>query len=335
MAFQIGTFSFDGAPWLAPLAAVSSAPFRQICLEHGCGQAVTEMVSCESLVRNIEKTAHRMTRASGERVLIVQLFGSNPQTMAKAAQIAVERGGADIVDINMGCPVRKVLGTGSGAALLRDPVLAALIVRSVADAVSPVPVTVKIRAGWDAEVNAVQIANAVVEAGAKCIAVHGRTKEQFHKGSASLDVIAAVKEAVNVPVIGNGGVRSVADARTMLAATNCDAVMIGRGSLGNPWIFSSIAGGIDDMPSLSERFNTIRQHLGLHVQYAGQLVAVREMRKQLGWYLKGLPASAMVREQLQMLHTENDMLDVLAKYEDLLVRGEAKPSVMDFSAGID
>ena len=319
MAFRIGQFFFDGAPWLAPLASVSSAPFRQICLEHGCGQAVTEMVSCEALVRNIEKTARRLDRASGERVLIVQLFGSNPQTMAKAAAIAVEHGKADILDINMGCPVRKIVGTGSGVALMRDPDRAAAIVEHVAQAVHPIPVTVKMRAGWDVDTNTVQIAQRVVGAGAQALAIHGRTREQCHKGKTRWDIIAAVKQAVPVPVIGNGGVRTFADAHAMLAETQCDAIMVGRGSLGNPWVFQNILRERDDIPLITERFRVVRQHLSLQVLHAGEQLGVREMRKQLVWYFKGLPASAMVREQLHALRTEREMRSLLDEYEEVLV----------------
>jgi nifR3 family TIM-barrel protein len=334
MAFRIGPLSFDGAPWLAPLAAVSSAPFRQICLELGCGQAVTEMVSSEALVRDVQKIARRMTRAPGERVLIVQLFGGNPSVMARAAELAVEQVKADVVDINMGCPVRKVLGTGAGVALMRDPEHAAKVVEHVVRAIAPVPVTVKMRAGWDDEVNAVQVAVGVVQAGAQGLAVHGRTREQYHKGETRWDVIASVKQAVQVPVIGNGGVRSASDAKAMVEQTGCDAVMIGRASLGNPWVFRSVVQGRDEVPSVAERFGVIRQHVALQVAYAGEFLGVREMRKQLGWYLRGLPGSAMVRERLQVLRTEADVHEVLDAYEDAIVRGRARPTSGDFGADL-
>lgn len=330
MTFRIGPLTFDGAPWLAPLAAISSAPFRQICLELGCEQAVTEMVSSEALVRDVAKIARRMTRAAGERALVVQLFGGNPTVMARAAKLAVDSVQADVIDINMGCPVRKILGAGAGVALMRDPELAARIVDQVATAVSPVPVTVKMRAGWDGEVNAVQVAKRVVEAGAQGLAVHGRTREQFHKGDTRWDVIAAVKQAVNVPVIGNGGVRSAADAASMIDQTGCDAVMIGRGAMGNPWVFKSVLLGEEYVPGVEERFRIIRMHVELYVQYAGEESAAREVRKHLGWYLRGLPGSAMVRGRLQGMKRANDVIEGIEAYEQALKEGRATASSEDF-----
>lgn len=330
MAFRIGPLNFEGAAWLAPLAAVSSAPFRQICLEHGCEQAVTEMVSSEALVREVRKIARRMTRAQGERALIVQLFGSHPSVMAQAATLAVQTAHADAVDINMGCPVRKVLGTGAGVALMRDPDRAAAIVESVCRAIAPVPVTVKMRAGWDDELNAVQVARSVVQAGAKCITVHGRTREQYHKGETRWDIITAVKQAVAVPVIGNGGVRCASDAQAMLEQTGCDAVMIGRGALGNPWVFRNVARGVDQEPSLEQRFQVIRIHVARQVAYAGEFMGIREMRKHLGWYLRGLKGSAMVREKLHSMKTEQDVLSALSAYQEALTSGRATASQRDF-----
>ena len=334
MTFRIASLDFDGSPWLAPLAAVSSAPFRQICLELGCGQAVTEMVSSEALIRDVQKIARRMQRAQGERVLVVQLFGGNPESMAHAAQVAIERVKADIIDINMGCPVRKILGSGSGVALMRDPKHAAGIVEQVVQTAGSIPVTVKMRAGWNDEVNAVDVAKRVVDAGASALAVHGRTREQYHKGDTRWDVIAQVKHAVGVPVIGNGGVRNAADAAAMTSQTGCDAVMIGRAAMGNPWVFKSVAQGSEYEPGLAERFQVIRKHIDLYAEYAGESAAAREMRKHLGWYLRGLPGSSMVRGKLQSMHTTQDIRDVLGAYEHALTHGRAKPSAEDFTSAV-
>ncbi len=333
MSFRIGVLKFDGGAWLAPLAAVTSAPFRQICLAMGCEQAVTEMVASEALIRDVGKIARRMVRASNERRLMVQLFGGKPESMAQAAETTIERVQPDIIDINMGCPVKKILGVGAGVALMRDPERAAAIVEAVIQAVGPtLPVTVKMRAGWNDEVNAVKFAQCVVQAGAKAVAIHGRTREQYHRGDTRWDIIAEVKKTVGVPVIGNGGVGTAADARAMLDQTGCDAVMIGRGSLGNPWIFRSVVEGVDYVPSLRERFRVVRQHVDLYVQHAGDQATAREMRKHLGWYLRGLVGSAMVRRHLQNMRHAQDVHNVLDAYEDALLNGRARPSKEDFSA---
>lgn len=332
MTFSIGPIPIDGTGVLAPLASVSDAPFRQICLEQGCSLAVTEMVASEALVRNVGKIMDRMDRAAGERVLVVQLFGSDPATMAQAAQLAVDKSGADVIDINMGCPVRKILGVGAGVALMRDPDRAAAIVREVVRACAPrIPVTVKMRAGWDdASVTAVDLARRLEQEGAAAFAVHARTKEQVHSGASRWEVIAAVKSAVQVPVIGNGGIKTAADARAMRDTTGCDAVMIGRGALGNPWVFRSIQLGRDYEPSWAERFDVIRHHLELHVEFAGERAAAREMRKHLGWYLRGLPGSATVRAALQQMKTANDVRAAVDSFEQALATGRARATDRDF-----
>lgn len=335
MAFSIGPFSFDGRAWLAPLAAVTSAPYRQICLEHGCGQAVTEMVSSEALIRDVAKIGRRMVRAHGERFLIVQLFGGKPESMARAATLAVERVGADIIDVNMGCPVKKVLGAGAGVALMREPDRAAAIVHAIVEAVGPtVPVTVKMRAGWEGEVNALEVAERVVDAGAAAIALHARTREQFHRGDTCWDVIATLKQRLPVPVIGNGGVRGADEARAMQDQTGCDAVMVGRAAMGNPWVFASLAKGEAVEPTMEERFRVIRQHIEGYAAFAGEAATAREMRKHLCWYLRGLVGSSMVRAQLQSMRTVSDLLDILQTYEDLLARGDARASPRDFGAAL-
>ncbi|MCU0693506.1 MAG: tRNA dihydrouridine synthase DusB [Polyangiaceae bacterium] len=324
MPLTIGSIQLDDHAWLAPMAAVSNAPFRELCLAQGCGLAVTEMVSSEGLLREPWKINKRMTRARGERVLVVQLFGSDPEVMARAGAVAIEKAGADILDVNMGCPVRKVLGAGAGAALMRDPDRAAAIVRAlVRTAGERVPVTVKMRAGWNDEVNAVQLAVRVQDAGAAAIVVHGRTREQFHSGPACWSVIGDVKRAVRVPVIGNGGVRKVSDATALREQSGCDAVMVGRGAMGNPWIFRSLALGHDIAPSLEQRFEGIRAHVQRYAEWFGERDTAREMRKHLIWYVRGMPGSAMVRKRMSTLHTLADVIEVLDTYEAALRHGDA------------
>lgn len=315
MTFTIGAHLFHGGLWLAPLASTSNAAFRQICLEFGCEQTVTEMVSSEALVRIGPEKEPRLRRAQGENRLIVQLFGANPRTMAQAARIVIDYANADIIDINMGCPVRKILGAGAGVALMRSPTLAHHLVREVVRAAHTVPVTTKIRAGWDNEVNATQIAQAVQDAGASAIIVHGRTRESFHTGQPRWDIIAAVKHAVQLPVIGNGGVRSHRQALDMIHQTGCDAVMIGSGAIGNPWVFRQTPTGEPYEPSPAERFTTIRRHISLSETYFGDSTTSREMRKQLVWYLKGMRASSTLRARLHTMTSVAQMLQTLSDYE--------------------
>jgi tRNA-dihydrouridine synthase B len=329
---QIGRIQIPGTGVLAPLAAITSAPFRQVCLEHGCALAVCEMVSAEALVRTGPAATRRLVRARGEPTLVVQLFGGDPAVMARAAAVAVEHAGAQIVDINMGCPVRKVLGCGAGVALMKEPARAEAVVRAVADALGDaVPVSVKMRAGWDeASINAVEVARRVEQAGACAVAVHARTREQVHAGPSMWGVIGEVKRAVRIPVVGNGGVRSAAAAVEMLSATGCDAVMVGRGALGNPWIFEGIRDGHDVTPSREQRFRVLRHHFELYVGYAGARLAALEMRKHLGWYLRGMPGSAMVRAKLQAMTGAEAVRDAIDAYELALATGSAGPSRHDF-----
>lgn len=317
------------------MAAVTNAPFRQLCREEGCAITVTEMVASEALVRGAGRTELRMERAPGERPLVVQLFGSNPDTMAEAARIAVDEAGADVVDVNMGCPVRKILGTGAGVMLMREPTRAAAIVRAMDRAVgSRAPVTAKIRAGWDdSHVNAVEVAQALEDAGAAAISIHARTKEQVHGGEARWEIIGDVKKAVRVPVLGNGGVKNASDAKRMREVSGCDAVMIGRGAHGNPWLFRKLADGLDYTPTREERFRTIRRHFDLYMEWAGEAIAVREMRKHLAWYLRGMPGSATLRAELQRMTTGAYVRAAIDAYEDALVHGEARPDARDFGGG--
>lgn len=327
---RIGSMTIPDGGVLAPMAAVTNAPFRQVCREHGAGLTVTEMVASEALVRGIGKVALRMERAPGERPLVVQLFGGDPRVMAEAASIVVEETGAEVVDVNMGCPVRKINCTGAGVALMREPQKAASIVRAMCDAVK-VPVTVKIRAGIDDDsITAPEFAKTLVDAGAQAIAIHARTKSQVHAGKARWDIIRSVKEAVSVPVMGNGGVHTPEDALRMKHETGCDAVMVGRAAQGNPWFFRGLNEGRTYLPSVDERFAAIRRHVALYVEWAGEALAVRELRKHLSWYLRGMPGSAALRARLQSMVSEAALHAAIDDYEADVKFGRAKPNPRDF-----
>lgn len=315
---RIGSVPVSNHVALAPMAAVTNAPFRALAKEMGCGLTVTEMVSSDALVRGKFGTDLRMERAPGETPLSIQLFGCEPDVMAEAAAM-VEEAGAEIVDVNMGCPVDKIAGKGGGVALMKEPSGAAQIVRAMAKRVT-IPVTAKIRAGWDdAHVNAPEVAKALEDAGAAAVFVHARTKEQVHAGAARWEVIERVKRSVSIPVWGNGGIKTVDDARRMREETGCDGVMVARGAQGNPWVFRSILAGEERPPTVAERFHAVRRHLRHYVTFAGMHRAATEMRKHLCWYLRGLPGSAEIRHELHRLSTEETYLELLDSYESRLV----------------
>ncbi len=295
----------------APMAGVTDQAYRTLAREAGCGLVCTEMVSDQALIYGNSKTFTILGTGDEPGPLSVQIFGSNPEYMTRAA-VMVEERGACIIDINMGCPTPKIVRNGEGSALMKNPELAARIVASVVKAVS-VPVTVKIRKGWDEQsVNAPEIAKIVEEAGASGIAVHGRTRDQFYSGSADWDIIRRVRETVKIPVIGNGDIRSGYDARAMMESTGCQGVMIGRASMGNPWVFREVVhylatGEIPPPPGIKEKINTAVRHLDLLVRYKGEYIGVREMRKHASWYLKGLRGAARLREQLNRAVTKEEM----------------------------
>jgi len=306
----------------APMAGVTDAVFRRLCREKGCELPAAEMISDMALTCGNRRTLNMLRIDDADHPLVVQLCGSDPGTMARAAGLAQERG-ADIVDINMGCPTPKIVGNGEGAALMRDPVRAATIVAAVAAAVD-VPVTVKMRSGWEAAPvgampAAVDLARRVVEAGAAAVTVHGRTRDQFYHGRADWRVIAAVKQAVDVPVIGNGDVVDGPSARRMRAETGCDAVMVGRASLGNPWIFAEVChflrtGECLPRPSWEQRLDVALRHLELLAAEKGEDRGVREMRKHVAWYTKGMPAAAALRRRAFAERTVAGMRSLLLDY---------------------
>ncbi len=303
---------------LAPMAGITDLPFRIICRELGAGLLYSEMVSAEALVREHKRTITMLKTDPAERPVVFQLFGSNPRALADAARI-VSSGQADFIDINMGCPAPKVLKSGAGSALLRDVGLAGEIMAVVA-AASSVPVTVKIRLGWDsASIIAVELARAAESAGIAAITVHARTKSQGFSGKADWGMIRAVKEAVGIPVIGNGDVRSGVDAKRMIDETGCEGVMIGRAVQGNPWIFREAkayleAGVLPPHPALEERQAVMLRHMNDMVKLLGESIGVREMRKHLCWYTKGLHGGAEFRERVNHLVTVEDVTREIREY---------------------
>lgn len=314
---KIGSVVIPNQVVLAPMAGVTDKAYRIIAREHGCGLIYTEMISAKALTYKNIRTKALLDLTGEEQPIAVQLFGSEPETMADAARIAV-REGALILDVNMGCPVPKVVKNGEGSALLNNEDVAYRIVRAMVKAVD-VPVTVKIRSGWDKEnIIAVDFAKKMEEAGASAVAVHGRTREQFYAGKADWEVIKRVKEHVTIPVIGNGDIWTPEDAQEMLETTGCDAVMLGRGILGNPWLISRtvhyLQGKEVNLPTLRERINGAIKHLDLTISLKGETIGVREMRKHLAWYLKGLPYTAPLKEVIFKAVTRSEIIDLLKGY---------------------
>jgi nifR3 family TIM-barrel protein len=307
---------------LAPMAGVTDLPFRIICRELGAGLVFSEMVSVEAVIREHKKTFEMLLTHPAERPVVFQIFGSKPKSMAEAVRILSSLP-IDFVDINMGCPVPKVLKSGAGSALIRDTVLARDIMIAVKEA-SSVPVTVKIRLGWDAKsITAVEQAQTAESAGISAVTVHARTKCQGFSGCADWGMIREVKRSVSIPVIGNGDVRSAQDAKRMMEETGCDGVMIGRACQGNPWIFREAKGFLEtgimpDPPTLEERESLMLRHLREMVKLLGETMGVREMRKHLSWYTKGLRNGAEFRTLVNGLSRASEVREELKIYFDTL-----------------
>jgi len=300
-AFKIGSLFLSNPLVLAPLAGISDLPFRLLAKEQGCALVHTEMVSAEGLVRNRKALGGLMKSCPQERPLGVQIFGSNPESMAAAAKI-VEEWGADVVDLNMGCPVRKVVSGGSGAALLKDLPKAGKIMDKVRKAVS-IPLTVKIRTGWDEKsLNYLEVGRIAQECGVDALTLHGRTRRQGYGCKADWEAIAQAKKQLRIPVIGNGDLTSPEAVSHFFALTGADGAMIGRGALGNPWIFRQILqffrGGLPEPPSLEEKEETILRHLRMMVDARGEKHGVREFRKHLLWYTRGLRGGSEFRSRV-------------------------------------
>lgn len=301
MSIIIGNVELNN-PWiLAPMAGVCDLPFRLLCKEKGASLVCTEMVSAKAIYYNNKNTEELLTIDERELPVSLQLFGSEPKLMAEMAK-RIEDRPFDILDFNMGCPVPKVVNNGEGSALMKNPVLAGEIIEAMAKAIKK-PVTVKIRAGFDSDhLNAVEIAKIAEESGAAAVTVHGRTREQYYSGKADRDIIKAVKEAVSIPVIGNGDIDSYESAKHMMEYTGCDAVAIGRGCQGNPWIFEELiagASGIEyEKPSATEVKEMIMRHARMLIDYKGEFIGVREMRKHAAWYTAGFKGASKLRGKL-------------------------------------
>ncbi len=311
MKLRIGNVTLDNNLILAPMAGVTDLPFRFLCREQGCGMAVTEMVSAKAILYKNRNTKELMEVADGEGPVSVQLFGSDPSIMADmAAQI--ESGPFAFIDVNMGCPVPKIVNNGEGSALMKDIKLAEHILSSMVKAVKK-PVTVKFRKGFaEDDINAVEFAKMAESSGVAAVAVHGRTREQYYSGTADWDIIRKVKEAISLPVIGNGDVFKPEDAKALLEETGCDGIMIARGAKGNPWIFSRTlhyleTGTLLPEPNAGEISQMILRHGSMQMEQKGENVAMREMRKHMAWYTAGLPHSAKLRNDINQVETMDEL----------------------------
>lgn len=308
---KIGNVELNNNVFLAPMAGVTDMPLRILCKEFGAGLVYTEMVSSKGMFYNDEKTKQLMNINDAERPVAVQIFGSDATIMSETAKKVSEE--ANIIDINMGCPAPKVTKNLDGSKLMLHPELVDEITKMVVKT-SSVPVTIKIRKGWDDEhVNAVEVARIAEKNGVSAITVHGRTREQFYTGKVDLDIIKKVKEAVNIPVIGNGDIVDGESAKKMFQETGCDAIMIGRGSNGNPWIFKEVIeylkNGIElPKPTIEERKQMILRHLKMLVDYKGEYTAIREMRKQIAWYIKGIENAATIRNEINQIEDLNELV---------------------------
>ena len=316
---DIGRFHFDCPVFLAPMAGVTDTAYRVIAHELGCPLCYGEMVSSQGIHFRNEKTLTMLRSEPGERPLAIQIFAAKPEMAAEAAAFVEDLGTADILDFNMGCPAPKVVKNGEGSALMQEPERASAIMEAVRKAVR-MPFTVKMRLGWDSEhINAVELAKRAEAAGVDAIAVHGRTRAQFYAGQADWEAIAEVKRSVSIPVIANGDVRSCSDLRRILEVTGADGVMIGRGAQGNPWIFRRLThflatGEELPPPTLAERARVLLRHLDLLLQYKGDYIGPREMRKHATWYTRGLKYGAVLRERFNKATERQDFVDIINQY---------------------
>lgn len=319
MGFRIGNIDIKNNVFLAPMAGISNYAYMKICEEIGVGMATSELISSEAIIRGNEKTFEMLNGIEKLNMpTSIQIFGSNPDVMAKAAHIINRKYPGKIIDINMGCPVPKVaIKAHAGSGLLKSPELVEEIVSSVVSAVD-VPVTVKIRSGWDKEnINAAEIAKIVEKAGASAITVHGRTRSQGYSGKVDLDIIKKVKESVSIPVIGNGDIRGAADAKKMLDYTKCDAVMIGRASLGNPWVLENIIKSLNGEEvkeiNVLDKKEMMKKHFSYLLEVKNERTAVLEMRTICAYYLKGIPNSVDLKRRIFKIKTKDELFELIDK----------------------
>ena len=303
---------------LGPMAGVTDLPFRRLCREMGCGLLYTEMVSAKALSYHNKNTEPILETEDGEHPLAVQLFGSEPALLADMAK-KLEEGPYDIIDLNMGCPVPKVVNNHEGSALMKDPILAGKVIEAMAKAVKK-PVTVKIRRGWDeSSVNAVEIARIAQESGAAAVAVHGRTRQQYYSGKADWEIIRQVKEAVKIPVIGNGDITDASSAKKMMEETGCDGIMVARAAKGNPWIFRELKESfegqpISPRPTYKEVCQMILRHASMQIEYVGEHMGMLQMRKQVAWYTAGYPGSSKLRQEVNQITTYEELKSLLTRF---------------------
>ncbi len=318
---KIGNIILKNGLALAPMAGVTDSVFRRICKSFGAEYMVSEMISAKAIVYRDSRTPELAKMCSEVRPLALQIFGSDSSVMAEAASWLYNNFHPDVIDINMGCPVRKIVGNGDGSALMKSPEKAKKIVSSVVGAVgAEIPVTVKIRTGFDGDtLNAVSFAVMLEQAGVSAICIHGRTREQMYAPPIDLNTIADVKKAVSVPVIGNGGIYSGADARRMFEYTGCDAVMIGQGACGNPWIFEEITSYIEGRsyiaPQVHDRINLAKTHTEMLIADKGLHIGICESRKHISWYIKGIPGSARIRDLINRSESKENVFSLLDELE--------------------